>query len=219
MDPIIDETKDKPLPGDYIWRRGNEEDVDNDIELNYEPPPGFYKLHLYSTKKMRGYTNMNPRRISEDDIVHPIETYPWPFADNSVMSIVIGPEICQLFNLGDFIHECYRVLVHDGYFVCQAPYYKHTNYYANGRNINPITEDTFGYYSIPWMEANGVAGSINCDFEPVNVTFFYNDEWELRAENAKEFARRHYWNVVEVIRVTLSAFKPMRRVNEHGKII
>jgi hypothetical protein len=48
---------------------------------------------------------------------------------------------------------------------------------------------------------------LNCDFELMHTRYYYNPEWGVRSEQAKEWARMHYWNVLKQIEVDLKAIK------------
>ena len=41
------------------------------------------------------------------------------------------------------------------------------------------------------------------DFESINTVFIYNQEWASRAEEAKMYALKHYWNVADDIMYVL----------------
>ena len=45
------------------------------------------------------------------------------------------------------------------------------------------------------------------NFENIRTVHFYNPDWEARAEQAREWARVHYWNTIKQIEVTLKAIK------------
>jgi hypothetical protein len=199
------------VPKDYVWKRGPEQKAFEGAEAVVEPPKGYYKINICGGAEVTpGFRNMNPVKVNETDVVWSVENLPWPFDDGTVMELNIGPYICQIPNLDQFMDEAYRVLVPNGKLTVLSPYYTSIAYWRNIRNITPITEDTFGFYCVGWLKARKVMKKVTCDFEPVGNTFFYSEDYALYADQTKEFARKHYWNVCEAMQATLCAVKPMR---------
>jgi hypothetical protein len=182
-------------------------------EETIEPPPGYFKLSVATgSERVPGFTNMNPAAGPNSDIVHPVDEYPWPFEDATVIEVRIGPYICQLGNLDLFMGECWRVLVNGGALHVMAPYYTSQTYFRNPRNILPIADDTFSFYNVRWLKANGVERIMPCDFEFGKRAFFYTEQWELIGDQAREYARVHYFNVVETVEMIMTAVKPPRKL-------
>lgn len=182
-------------------------------ETQAEPPVGYHKLYIEGGHDiLPGFTNLNSIGCGvEKEIVHPLLSFPWPIEDNTVLEIFIGPIICELpLNVfGDFMQECWRVLVSSGQFKLKAPYYTSMAYWCNPRNRLPITDETFVWYSQRILRDRKITSLPNCSFSPLRCVFIYSKEWEMRADSAKEWARRHYWNVVDVVEITLKAVKPL----------
>lgn len=201
------------IPNDYIWPRGPEQDALEGARAIIAPPVGYHNLLLCAgAEKLEHFTNVNHVKVSDDDVVHPIEKMPWPFADNTVLKINIGAYLCQVRDLDTFMRECWRVLVQHGTLLVKVPYYTSEKYWSNRRNVTPITDETLGYYSTPWLKKNGVYFKPGCDFDWVGRLFYFNNDFELIGDHAREYARRHSWNVVETMEVCLSAVKPMREL-------
>lgn len=204
------------IPDDYIWARGREDKAMPDgvgVDEVIDPPAGYYKLNLCAgSQQIPGHKNMNPVAGPGTDYIHPIEKYPWPFDSGSVVAINIGAYICQLIDLDDFMQECWRVLVNTGSLHVVAPYYTSMDYFRNTRNIMPITDDTFGFYCARWLKANKIEKKLTCDFEPSKRLFYYTDDWELKGDHAREWARKHCWNAVMSMEIDLKAVKPMRNL-------
>lgn len=184
------------LEKEYIWPRGPEGLNLEDASLAESAPEGYYKLALATTEPPLHYTSLLE-----------VETFPWPFPSGSVLDIKLGTYACQLRYLDKVMEEAYRVLVPNGRIQIRAPYYTSLCYFGNIRNITPITEDTFGYYSKKWCEAKHADHIHKCDFKPIGMKFFYTEEWILRADAAKDWARRHYWNVIEAVECMMEVIK------------
>ena len=177
------------VPVDYIQR----------LPLEVDVPEG-KKLLLASTEIREGWTNY--LEIHNDN---------WPVSHNFVGEMEIGPAICQFgFYLGRIMTNAWNSLKDGGIFRISAPYYTSSLYTRNPKNILPITEDTFGFYSVPWCYANKEALQGKCDFDILSVVFDYEGDYQDKSEAAKSYARRHYNNVVKGIKIVLKAVKPER---------
>jgi len=208
----IEKIDEPPIPNNYVFRRGREDKALDFAEESIEPPPGYFKLNLYSGDQLKGFTNMNPTQLSNEDKVHSPLDYPWPFEDNSVLAINIGSNICQILDLESFVCECWRVLVSGGIFHIKAPYYTSMQYVANLRNIIPICDNTFSYFVRPWCKKEGIVYEPQCDFDIVQRLFFYDEDWLLVGDQAREYAKKHYNNVITVMEIKLAAIKPIRKL-------
>ena len=205
-------SKAKSLPADYIYRRGAEHTALDFAKEVISPPPGYFNLNLADgSTRLDHFINMNPVSGPNTDIPHPVEKYPWPFEDGACLIVTIGATLAQLANLDAFMNECWRVLVNTGKLHIMAPYYSSQTYWRNWRNIMPVADETFHYYSAEWLAAQGIEKELSCDFDLKRRTFYYHDYWELRGDVAKEFARQHYFNVVSAMEIDLVAVKPIRR--------
>jgi hypothetical protein len=45
------------------------------------------------------------------------------------------------------------------------------------------------------------------DFETLHIRYYYNEEYKVMSDEAREYARKHYFNVVKIIEVDLKAIK------------
>lgn len=187
------------LPDDYIEDRGPVHRVFADERAMEEAPSGYLKLILGTTEERSTFTTFTP-----------IEQIPWPFETGTVVEAELGAIVCRL-PLPIFIDvmcEAHRVLVSNGLFTISAPFHLHDHYTRDLRNITPICEDTFGFFSKEWSRKNGVEMySDQCDFSPAGIRFHQEEEWTSRADRAKSWAGAHYWGVVKRIDVVLKAVK------------
>ena len=195
--------KDAPpehIPEDYILDRGPVQRVFADERELKEAPAGYFKLLL-------GTTEIRPTFVTHTDIVN----VPWNgFDDSSIVEAELGSVVCQLaaYTLIDVMCEAWRVLVNDGLLTISAPFHLHDSYIRDLRNITPICEDTFGFFSKQWCAKNDVIPYTDkCDFAPAGIRFHPEEGWLPRADMAKNWARAHYWGVVKKIEVVLKAVK------------
>jgi len=190
---------EQSIPDDYILDRGPVHQVFADERIIEETSPGYYKLLLGATGIKSTFTTLSN-----------IMQLPWPYEDGTVTEAEIGSIVCRmpLYTLIDIMCEIHRVLVPQGLLTISTPFYLHDSYIRDLRNITPICEDTFGFFSKTWCNRNKVEPYTDkCDFKPAGIRYHSEDEWLPRADSVKNWARAHYWGVVKKIEVVLRAIK------------
>ena len=107
-----------------------------------------------------GYVNIDILDLPEVDIVHDLETFPWPLEDESVIR-VIASHILEHINphKGVFINvmnEVWRVMKPGGQFAIAVPHAESKGYYQDPTHCNPINEMTMHYFDPdPEMQTTG----------------------------------------------------------------
>jgi predicted SAM-dependent methyltransferase len=102
-----------------------------------------------------------------------------------------------------FMDEVYRILVPKGKIRVIAPYYTSIRAIQDPTHVRSIGEVTFMYFNKEWRKVNGLDHySIKCDFD---FTYWYNVQQEFltKHEEQRNFAMKHYCNVIDDIDVTL----------------
>lgn len=100
-----------------------------------------------------------------------------------------------------FMNELWRVMMPHHQAIITVPY---------GMSIRalqdpthkwpPVVESSFLYFTEPWRIANGLDHyPIHCNFW-ITYDIFYPEEWQLRNDETRNFALRHYNNVVSDLR-------------------
>ncbi|HDK42881.1 MAG TPA: methyltransferase domain-containing protein [Candidatus Pacearchaeota archaeon] len=158
--------------------------------------------------KKEGFIGVDVSNKTNADITHDLNFYPYPFKDNSVSEIYCSHFIEHVGNIVRFMEECYRILTDKGIFHILAPYYSSIRAWQDPTHVREISESTFLYFNKHWININGLNHyNINCDFGIQNIKYIYSSEWDTRSEEAKEWARQHYINVVLDINVILKCVK------------
>jgi hypothetical protein len=153
-------------------------------------------------KKTEGFTGIDIKEGS--DIVHDLNSYPWPIEDNSVEEATCNHYIEHVPNLMSFMNEVYRILAPGAKIVITAPYYSSVRSWQDPTHVRAISEMSFLYYNKQWRIDNKLEHyPINCDFD-YNYGFSINQPWASKNEEARNFAVQHYLNVVSDIIVTLT---------------
>ncbi|MEK7641696.1 MAG: hypothetical protein AAB365_01755 [Patescibacteria group bacterium] len=143
------------------------------------------------------------------DFVWDLEKYPWePFKDNSVKEINVAHYAEHTKDLMKFMDEIYRICEDGAKVTIHGPYYTSIRCWQDPTHTRALSEATWLYYQKGWREANKLSHyPIVCDYEVTNMVLYFNEPWNQKSEEAKQFAIKHYWNVVSDIMVELKVKK------------
>lgn len=143
------------------------------------------------------------------DFVWDLEKYPWmPFKDNSVEEMHVSHYAEHTKDLMAFMNEVWRIGEDGAKVTIIGPYYTSIRCWQDPTHTRALSEATWLYYQKPWREANKLDHyPIHCDFEVLNMVLFFNEPWNQKSEEARQFAARHYHNVVSDIMVELKVKK------------
>lgn len=105
------------------------------------------KLNLgCGSAPLRDHVNVD---ISPDvgaDVVHDLDTGPWPFPDDCCESIAAQDVFEHLANPILFMTECHRVLKAGGLLLIKSPHWKHRDAYTDPTHRRFCTEFTWDYW-------------------------------------------------------------------------
>lgn len=99
--------------------------------------------------KQEGFTGMDLRDLPGVDIVHDIESFPWPLEDESCLIVVASHVIEHIeprYSL-QFMDELWRVLIFGGTFCASTPYPGSRGYWQDPTHKQGWNEATFQYFS------------------------------------------------------------------------
>lgn len=150
------------------------------------------------------YIGVDIVKLDGVDVVHNLDSFLWPWDNDSVDEIFCKNYIEHVGDLIKFMNECGRILKQGGKITLIAPYYSSIRAWQDPTHVRAISEASFLYYNKEWREQNGLDHyPIDCDF---NYSFGYafTPEWAMRSEEARNFAIKHYINVVTDIQVSLT---------------
>ena len=165
-------------------------------------------------KKSEEYIGVDISNIEGVDIVHNLNTYPWPFEDNSVDVVNcshyiehIPHDVYNNDNRDGFIQfmdELYRILKPGGVATISAPYYTSSRAYGDPTHVRHICDMTFFYLSKEWRDNNKLSHyNINCNFN-VRSSYLVTDEISLKSRPVQNESFKHDWNVIEDITAELT---------------
>lgn len=138
------------------------------------------------------------------DVVHDLNSFPWPWEDSSVDEIFCKNYIEHIPDLISFMNECGRILKQGSKMILVAPYYSSIRAWQDPTHVRAISEASFLYYNQEWRIQNGLDHyPITCDFD-YSFGYAFTPEWGMRSEEARNFAIKHYINVVSDIQVCMT---------------
>lgn len=128
-------------------------------------------------ERIDGYLNIDKQYACQPDIVHDLETIPWPLEDGSVQ--------CARFNRSlefmcpdpdtffQFMKELYRVCAHGATIYISAPHFRSDDFVNDPAHVRPITQKILSLFSkannITWQQSGDpsrlLALDLGVDFE------------------------------------------------------
>ena len=178
------------VPKDYIKKNSI-------MESPISCPPGYYRCLFGTTEQREGWQNFLPIHQPYWDV---------EISNNSIVEAEIGPVICRLPRIDQFMVSLYKLMVPNGILRINAPHYRSDAFSSDIRNLLPICEDSFRYFWQPWCDRNGIQPyTTECDWAPVSCVYTYFPEYETKSEAAQIWCRQHEWNVVKSLTLTLRA--------------
>ncbi len=181
---------------------GHITDADEDVK---EATPKYLKrLDLAcGVNKKENFTGIDRNKEIKPDIIHNLDTYPWPFEDQSCFELHCNHFVEHVHSLNKFMEECHRILVPKGLLVISAPYYTSFEASMNPDHKRVINEKTFLFFNQEYIKKSKVEFDTHANFKVEGVKYHFDPEWATRSEDAKNWAREHYWNVVKNFEITL----------------
>ncbi|MBW2411982.1 MAG: hypothetical protein JRF72_19470 [Deltaproteobacteria bacterium] len=170
-----------------------------------------------------GYVNVD--RYGQPDICHDLETFPWPWAENSVGEVVLNH---VLEHLGEsrsiylkIIQEIYRICKHGAAVHVAVPHPRSDDFINDPTHVRIVTPAGLELFSKSknkeWID-NGYANSplglyLDVDFKMTQVNYCLEPRWSEKL-NAGRCTREDvydamltYNNVVKEIRIHLTVLK------------
>lgn len=154
--------------------------------------------------KQEGFIGIDKIKTDATDIVMDLEEYPWPIPDECIDEITCSHFVEHVTDLIKFIDEIYRILKKGAKCTIVAPYYSSMRAFQDPTHKRSICEASFLYYNKDWRDQNKLDHyGIKANFD-FNYGYIVTQDWVNRSQEARDFAIRHYWNVVSDIYVTLT---------------
>lgn len=98
--------------------------------------------------KQKGFIGIDKRELPGVDIVHDLESFPWPVPDNSCEIAIASHfiEHVKPWLMLDLMNEVWRVLEVGGDFCIAVPYAGSRGYWQDPTHVNGCNEVTWQYF-------------------------------------------------------------------------
>ena len=160
------------------------------------PPPDFVGADLYATGD----------RIVRADLFGGV----WPWLDGSVDAFTSSHFLEHVPDWNHHWSEAYRCLKPGGFYRFVGPYAKSDRYLQDPTHCQPLHENKIWYLSQEWRRANRIEHYYSeFNFSRHALAFAYHRDYAFPngklkvSDEATEYARTHYWNVVDDIFVVM----------------
>lgn len=170
-----------------------------------------------------GYINVD--KYGKPDVTHDLETFPWPWRDDSVGEVLLNHVLEHLGQatsvyLG-IIKELYRICAPDAGIHITVPHPRHDDFLSDPTHVRIVTPQGMDLFSKSrnreWLKggySNSPLGLyLDVDFEIADVNYILDPVW-LEKLNKKEISEtqvdqafRNFNNVAKEIRMVLRVVK------------
>lgn len=165
-------------------------------------------------QKQDGFIGIDKVKTEATDIVWDLESHPWPIPDNCVDELSCSHYVEHVRDLVPFMDDLYRIMKSpwvnkEGEKVTSkvtiiCPYYSSMRAMQDPFHVRPISEASFLYYNKDWRDANKLDHyGIKSNFD-FSYGYQLSPEWATRSQEARDFAIRHYNNVITDIFITMT---------------
>lgn len=169
------------------------------------PAPKLRRLDLAcGQRKQPGFEGVDIAPLEGVDVVHDLNRLPWPVENASVEEVHCSHFVEHVDSLITFMEELARILVTGAKATLIMPYYTSMRAWQDPTHKRALSEASFLYFNKGWRTQNGLDHyPIACDFD-FSYAYAFQPEWAMRAQEARDFALKHYWNVASDLHVYLT---------------
>lgn len=140
--------------------------------------------------------------VYDEEIDLNFNEFPWQFKNSYFKSIEVHHVMEIVDSPKSFMEELYRICELEATVKIHCRYYNSTKQHTILNQKRQISEYSFLPFNRNWRVENNIEEQVNCNFE---FTYGYDvgKEWSLRSDEARNFAIKHYCNVVDELIVEL----------------
>lgn len=99
------------------------------------------------TKRIPGFTGLDWIKTEATDIVHDLEVFPYPFADNQAEEIVMDNVLEHLSDTIKVMEELHRIARPGAIIKISVPYFKSNSAFTDPTHKHFFTEKSFKYFA------------------------------------------------------------------------
>jgi SAM-dependent methyltransferase len=137
-------------------------------------------------RKLPGSVGMDILKLPPVDVVHDLNQFPWPFADNSFDLVFLNHVLEHVGDVVKTMEEIHRVLAPGGRLVAQVPYFRCVDAYNDPTHTHFFTSHTLDYF----VAGSGLAKYAYSDKLYDKKGFWYG--WPHRSQNPVRQALKNF---------------------------
>jgi SAM-dependent methyltransferase len=178
------------------------------------------------SSKIDGYVSLDKFEFFEPDIVHDLETFPYPFDDNSVDNIIMSHVLEHIGQHPDTFHaiikELYRICKPAALIDIAVPHPRHDDFISDPTHVRAITPLGLALYdrelNEEWERTNAsnspLALIYNVNFKIRKVKYvpdkIYSDMLDEKkiTQDELDLMAKQYNNVIKHTLLQLEVIKP-----------
>lgn len=107
-----------------------------------------------------GWVNVDVHPLPGVDVVHDLDVFPWPFADDSCERVVAEHLFEHVARPVEFVLECWRILEPGGLLTVTCPHWTSENAFTDPTHVRFVTDRTFDY----WCDGEPLNGPLGAQF-------------------------------------------------------
>ncbi|MBI5554086.1 MAG: methyltransferase domain-containing protein [Candidatus Diapherotrites archaeon] len=147
--------------------------------------------------KTPGAIGVDREKLPGVDIVHDLNTYPYPFKDNEFESLIARHCLSHLQDIRKTMEEIHRITQNGAEIKITVPYYTSKDYYSDWTHLHPFTEHSFKYFTEEFLY--NYYSRARFKVQKVQFNYSATGRW-----NPLRRILRHYlWNMVDSLEFTL----------------
>lgn len=169
-------------------------------------------------RSRKGFIGIDIVQLPGVEIVADVDKEGIPLLDNSVEHLYSSHTFEHFVNFDFVMSEVWRVCKHEALIELKTPYLTNTVSLSNPFHKTHLTEYTFLFYGDQRIKLPKEIGGYGLQhgtaneqtpvrFRQEKVEYIYNPPWHAKSDKEKDFARRHYLNVVRDIHFILRPIK------------